>query len=352
MQNKSIVYIFVVLLFFCWILGLELKAAESTTQVANNKTASSVKIENWLDGKKGAVSLTFDDGASKQRTLIIPELNKRQLRGTFFLITGHFDKKCDKWENWYPVITQGHEIGSHSISHPPLNKRSRKVVINELKNSKIALQKNLGLDDIVVFAYPGAKSNAETDRLCAKYYLGSRSFAYKVIHANPTSLHSLPSLPWGSKSKTQEFNNWVDKAIASKGWVIELFHSVNGQGWEPPSLATVISHFDYLASKSGDIWVAPMGEVVKYIIVRQASKISVLKQSEKELQLQIKIDGKIPHSPPKLSISFMLPKKSKAPAASFRNKPIPVKTIRCDGEKKGIINITPSGGTSIIDISF
>ena len=45
-------------------------------------------ISKWPNGKKAAVSLTFDDGSINQFTVALPILNRLQLPATFFIITG------------------------------------------------------------------------------------------------------------------------------------------------------------------------------------------------------------------------------------------------------------------------
>jgi len=44
-----------------------------------------LKIAPW-NGYKGAVSFTFDDGDPSHQSVAIPELDKRKIHGTFFLI--------------------------------------------------------------------------------------------------------------------------------------------------------------------------------------------------------------------------------------------------------------------------
>jgi peptidoglycan/xylan/chitin deacetylase (PgdA/CDA1 family) len=44
-------------------------------------------ILKWPENKKGAVSITFDDGASSQYQLAVPLLNSYGMKGTFFIVT-------------------------------------------------------------------------------------------------------------------------------------------------------------------------------------------------------------------------------------------------------------------------
>src|SRR5512145_3281828 len=45
-------------------------------------------IEKWKDGKKAAVSLTYDDGSINQFTKALPIMNRLSIPATFFIITG------------------------------------------------------------------------------------------------------------------------------------------------------------------------------------------------------------------------------------------------------------------------
>jgi peptidoglycan/xylan/chitin deacetylase (PgdA/CDA1 family) len=45
-------------------------------------------ITRWPDDKKGAVSITFDDGSVNQFKQALPVLNRLNLKATFFIITG------------------------------------------------------------------------------------------------------------------------------------------------------------------------------------------------------------------------------------------------------------------------
>ena len=50
-------------------------------------TAMQAQI-SWPDGKKAAIVLTYDDGLKSQRDIVMPQLEAKNFRGTFFLY-GH-----------------------------------------------------------------------------------------------------------------------------------------------------------------------------------------------------------------------------------------------------------------------
>ena len=45
-------------------------------------------ISKWQDGKRGAVSITYDDGSINQFRKALPIMNRMNIPATFFIITG------------------------------------------------------------------------------------------------------------------------------------------------------------------------------------------------------------------------------------------------------------------------
>ena len=79
------------------------------------------RITTWPDNRKGAVSLGFDDGCPSHLSVAVPALNARGFKGTFFLMSGDGSWSPD-WNAWRDVAAQGHEIGSHTKTHPWLTR--------------------------------------------------------------------------------------------------------------------------------------------------------------------------------------------------------------------------------------
>ena len=71
-----------------------------------------LRVLPWND-HPAAVSLTFDDARPVHLDVVVPELNKRHLHATFFVIVS----KLTRLDDWRRVQAQGHEIGNHSVTH-------------------------------------------------------------------------------------------------------------------------------------------------------------------------------------------------------------------------------------------
>jgi peptidoglycan/xylan/chitin deacetylase (PgdA/CDA1 family) len=69
----------------------------------------------WPNGKRCAVSLSFDDARLSQPDKGFALLHSFGVRATFFVSFGSLEQRLDQWKL---AIEQGHEIGNHSLTHP------------------------------------------------------------------------------------------------------------------------------------------------------------------------------------------------------------------------------------------
>ena len=85
------------------------------------------RIAPWYGFKSSACSVTFDDGTLDQYLIAFPELEERNIKATFFLITeprktgiwndGSTIRLLFSWEQARTMAAAGHEIASHSTTH-------------------------------------------------------------------------------------------------------------------------------------------------------------------------------------------------------------------------------------------
>ena len=89
--------------------------------IAADAPVSGTQILKWKDGKKAAFLLAFDDGCPSQLTNVVPELEKRKIVGTFYLVTGNslYANLKSKWEASAksPYIV----VANHTFTHRGVN---------------------------------------------------------------------------------------------------------------------------------------------------------------------------------------------------------------------------------------
>ena len=69
----------------------------------------------WPEGKRAAVSLTFDDARATQLDRARPILDAHGVKATFYVSVGNLEQRLDDWRE---TLAGGHEIANHSMSHP------------------------------------------------------------------------------------------------------------------------------------------------------------------------------------------------------------------------------------------
>jgi peptidoglycan/xylan/chitin deacetylase (PgdA/CDA1 family) len=150
------------------------QSVPSVPSVSSVPTSDSINTAN----NNKAVILTFDDGYKSQYTNAKPILDKYGYKATFYIVCEyvgggegqvHPNVKMT-WEEIIALHNEGHDIGSHTMSHDDLDSLSEKGIEYEVGGSKECL-----FDHGIIptsFSYPtntGAE-NAAVVNTVAKYY--------------------------------------------------------------------------------------------------------------------------------------------------------------------------------------
>ena len=127
-----------------------------------------------FDGKLKAVTFSYDDGVTQDEKLI-SILDKYGLKCTFNLNSGTLGrpdilklngKEVDHHKvsaNDVARIYREHEVASHTVSHPSLNRLRNGRVMREIERDREALSRLVGYE-VRGFAYPGGTEVSMSDR--------------------------------------------------------------------------------------------------------------------------------------------------------------------------------------------
>jgi len=123
------------------------------------------------------VALTFDDGYLEQYG-VAHLLSRLQIRATFFIVThlGRFEGKtllASRPKIINEISKMGHEIGSHTKTHPRLTGIPLERVEGEVEESKNFLDSVTG-SEIAGFAYPYGNYNSQIISIVRKHYRYAR----------------------------------------------------------------------------------------------------------------------------------------------------------------------------------
>jgi peptidoglycan/xylan/chitin deacetylase (PgdA/CDA1 family) len=114
------------------------------------------------------VLITFDDGYLDNYTNAFPILEKYNLKASFYIITGMIGQANRVTTAQIKEMdAAGMGIGSHTVSHRALGELKPEEAVDELSNSKAALEQMLG-KNIDFIAYPCGSYHQDTLSLVRK----------------------------------------------------------------------------------------------------------------------------------------------------------------------------------------
>jgi peptidoglycan/xylan/chitin deacetylase (PgdA/CDA1 family) len=225
-----------------------------------------LRVLPWND-HPAAVSLTFDDARAVHLDVAVPELNKRHLHATFFVIIS----KLTRLDDWRKAQAEGQEIGNHSVTHEHsavLTKASEEL---EVEDAKRFLDSNFK-SNVAIFAYPYTELSpglvywVKRYDFAARGWQGDNASPYVISDTEP-DWYNLPSQPAYSKYDAAVYKSWIAKDFEMHAWTTIQIHGIGdpSTGFEPIPTDTFFSLLDDLkAEESRGLWVAPFGTVAAY----------------------------------------------------------------------------------------
>ena len=116
----------------------------------------------------------------------IPLLDKYNFKATFNLIT----QLENDYEGFRAAAENGHEIASHTISHPNIKEFDKETQTKELKESKKLIEKMIG-QECVTLAYPYCFGGDV--EIAKKYYISPRGCSREYISHDADNFFDLNS---------------------------------------------------------------------------------------------------------------------------------------------------------------
>jgi peptidoglycan/xylan/chitin deacetylase (PgdA/CDA1 family) len=144
------------------------------------------RIRSGKNFKEKTCVLTFDDGYESVYSLAWPVLQRYKFTATVFLITGHCGKTNQwpgqpdtvavenllSWEQVRELSANSIEFGAHTSSHASLTNLTPDKLVEELANSKEAIERHTGTP-CKVFAYPYGDFNSAVVNFVRRFFVGA-----------------------------------------------------------------------------------------------------------------------------------------------------------------------------------
>ncbi len=195
---------------------------------------SMTQVQPQAGFQRGIVSLTFDDSLSSQWTNAFSPtgyLAAYNFKGTEYIISSSIGQPGGWTQTQIKdADSRGHEIGSHTITHPDLTTLMPVQLANELHQSQSALQTILGHPVAGSIAYPYGAYNDATVAEVTKYYGAGRGVEPGYNTKSNTPLYHLQVQNVEATTTATDVQNWVTLAKASNYWLILVYHGIDTSG--------------------------------------------------------------------------------------------------------------------------
>jgi peptidoglycan/xylan/chitin deacetylase (PgdA/CDA1 family) len=348
------------------------------------------EIQKWPEGKKAAISLTYDDGTYNQFDIALPIMEELNMKGTFYINTGEIpssryrakflgrdpqliidetatiktsmdniferaslvrfldmpgavsfhdragatfeqgrieeayeildeaygaarklktvkiispniiDGPMIDWDRIREYAKRGHEFGVHTISHPRLAVLDEPNLLYELEKCSDEIEEQLGREFLFSAECPFGTENERVMEYALDMFPATRNrmpeaYLEEINRSgmfDPSKDYDKAYIQWQrgplSKTSPELMNSWVDDILTRQDtWLVLVFHGIEGIGWEAIPKERIKSYFEYIDSKSSDIWVGTFAEVTQYMRQRMATTIEIKVSGNNQINIQL-----------------------------------------------------------------
>jgi len=233
----------------------------------------------WPDGKRVAVSLSFDDGRPSQVDRGLDVLNPTGVKVTFFVVPENVKKRLDGWKR---AVASGHEIANHSLTHPctgnfpwssqnALEGYSLEKMSQQLDDANAEIQSLLGVR-MVTFAYPCGQKFVGRGRQLKSYvpligekFLVGRGFMDEYFN-DPAFVDMAQA--GGTVSDDLDYIQLVkliSQAAAQGAWIIFAGHDIGEKGFQVTDATALTALCKYMQEPANGVWVDTVEKIGRYV---------------------------------------------------------------------------------------
>jgi peptidoglycan-N-acetylglucosamine deacetylase len=275
MVNSRVCLIFAVSLSCAFAPVAEMTAQEPT----HPAQTEAAKPFQWPNGKRAAVSLSFDDARTSQIDVGLALLNAHGVKATFYLEAANIRNRLQGWKK---AAADGHEIGSHTVTHPctgnyafsrhnALEDYTLQMMEDQINDASAQIQQLLGVKPRT-FAYPCGQKFVGRGLdvrsyvpLVAEHFIAGRGY----LDESPNDpafcdLAQAMGTPFDDMD-LEHMKAIVDEAAKQGRWVIFVGHDIGPRGYQVTDSATLGALCDYLKDPANAVWLGTVEEVAQYI---------------------------------------------------------------------------------------
>jgi peptidoglycan/xylan/chitin deacetylase (PgdA/CDA1 family) len=248
--------------------------------------AASRRAFGWPEGKRAAVSLTFDDARVSQIDVGLPLLKKRKAKVTFFIMPGAAEKRIAGWKQ---AVADGHEIANHSLTHPctanypfslndALEDYDLRSMARQLDEANDRIEQLLGVRPRT-FAYPcglkfvgrGLDVRSYVPLVAERFIVGRGYLDESPNDPAVTDLAQAMGTPFDGVGFAY-MKDVVDAAAKEGRWVIFVGHDIGERQHQSTDTAALDRLLEYVQDPANRIWVGTVEEIGTYVHAQRGTR--------------------------------------------------------------------------------
>ena len=262
-----------------------LASAIGSAQYETTKPAAKSEYR-WPEGKRAAISLTFDDARPSQIDNGIPVLDRYGVKATFYVSPSALRERLAGWKR---AAANGHEIGNHSMNHPcsgnfpwsrqyALEDYTLERIREELTGANRSIQELVGVVP-QTFAYPCGETYVGRGRSLKSYI----PLVAELFRAGRGWLNESPNDPMfcdlaqlmGMPSDNLDFDKLkpaIEQTRNQGLWLVLAGHDIGSAVERQTTRTTALEAVcKYAADPANGIWIDSVGAVAGYLEKQRGS---------------------------------------------------------------------------------
>jgi peptidoglycan/xylan/chitin deacetylase (PgdA/CDA1 family) len=264
----------------CCVAVLSIGCSQSAEQRTDLPALENREDFRWPEGKRAAISLTFDDARDTQITNGIPLFDKYGVKATFYVSLNRLEQEVDAWK---AAAANGHEIGNHTMTHPcsgnfsfiddsrALEGYTLDRMRAELVESNATIERLLDVTP-VSFAYPcgqkyvGRGTNLKSYvPLVAEHFLSGRGWMDEWAN-DPAYCDMAQLMAMELDGKTfEQVKELIDRRLTDGGWLVLAGHEISDDGRQTTQMATLRALCEYAQDPANGLWLDTVEAVTRHI---------------------------------------------------------------------------------------
>ena len=235
----------------------------------------------WKDCHRGAVSVSMDDS----EVSCTAALKRNNFKGTYFISEFAIIEPEEKRKKRYLILSklyqEGNEIGGHGAQHIA-NFSDEKDFKRDFLHNINTIKNKIGVPPVDIISMSWPFGTVQYREFVSQYFLSARGYAINEFEdPTPEDFMNLKCFdsPEHNLAKRLNFHLLLSKVQENGKWAILVFHSICNHH-------TAIDRL-----KTKDLWVAPIGTVVKYILQRDRVRIEEVNVDQNKISFSVSRPG-------------------------------------------------------------